>query len=520
MNGAKPTNMPYALAVLMVFVGAASFDAQRCRAATVYQFNGQNIVWLDAKSTRFLSPTAFPTDSMSEALILESMALWNIVPGSDFVFSYSPLDQDYAINNYDGYNDTAVVAAAQLDPGVLGLTFLVNQGAEWYDTDVVFSDAPDGVGYTLDANPPCDIVMSPRPTNGYSFLLVATHEMGHALGLGHDPMGDEPPGSPWFVATMNPSYPAGGPVGQENIVEVHTDDRAGLRILYPDVGPPQPPVAELASAGYVMSSRLGHVEPLSLDPPSLYPGEQLAVSSVIENFGSTDILQVRQGFYLSPDAVVETTDELLGTLTWDLVVDDAFSFVATIDLAQDMTSGVFHVGAILDDLSQVTEEYEDNNAALVCQTVTIAQHQPTIVAPSTQSIACGQAYTGPAPALALPLNMSPVTWTLTEAPPGMTADPATGAVSWPAPEPTAQPYTVGLLATNAAGSGATTWSLSVMVGDIDGNGTVTRSDVSLLSVCLRGPESPNGRGCDCADGDRDGDVDLRDMRILQSAFGP
>lgn len=493
--------------------------ATKARAARVYQYDGQYVVWADKECVRYLSPSSFPEGSLNEVLILESMGLWNIIPASDFLYFYSPLDQDYPIDNFDGYNDTAIVPAAQLDPGVLGITYMVNDGALWFDTDVLFSDSPNGVGYTMETNPPCDIVNAPTPTNGFSFLLSAVHEMGHSLGLGHDPIGDEAPGSPWFLATMNPAYPAGGPISQHNFIEVHTDDRAGLRFLYPDEGILESPIAELASASFIMGPTLGVVEPLYFSPSPLYPGERLTLASLVENFGSTDEIAVEQGFYLSIDPMLETTDEFLGALAWDFAVNEAFAFEVYIDLPEDIAAGAYYIGAILDDINAVAEEYEDNNAAVACEPVTIAQFPPAIDSISPQLAGCGLSYTGPLPLLSHPLNMNPITWTLNQGPAGMTIDPATGVVTWPNPLPSARAYTVLLHAANGAGTSTTSWSLSIPVGDLDGGGTVDRGDISPLGGCLSGPGSTAGNGCDCADDDADGDIDLRDVGTFQTVFG-
>ena len=65
--------------------------------------------------------------------------------------------------------------ASSLDPGVLGMTYLVNSGAEWFDTDILFSDSPDNVGWTFDPNPDCAIITDP---------------LGRAMTYAYDAEGD------------------------------------------------------------------------------------------------------------------------------------------------------------------------------------------------------------------------------------------------------------------------------------------------------------------------------------------
>jgi hypothetical protein len=45
---------------------------------------------------------------------------------------------------------------------------------------------PKGWAWIFEPNPGCDLVTAPL-VNGFSFLLVATHELGHSLGLGPRP---------------------------------------------------------------------------------------------------------------------------------------------------------------------------------------------------------------------------------------------------------------------------------------------------------------------------------------------
>ncbi len=52
-------------------------------------------------------------------------------------------------------------------------------------------------------------------------------------------------------------------------------------------------------------------------------------------------------------------------------------------------------------------------------------------------------------------------------------------------------------------------------GDCDNNGVVDAADVAAWYACFQGPLSPPGPGCECADLNGDGVVDMRDLALLQ-----
>lgn len=424
----------------------------RVSGYSYFVWNGIPVTWPGGVSLRFLSPSTFPAGSVAELHILEAMGLWNIVPASSFQFTYARLDQDYPIDHFDGYNDTAAVHPSQLDPGVLGVTYLVNNGPDWFDMDILFSSVPLGVGYTFDPNPDCHVVDEPTPSNGFSFLLVAVHELGHSLGLGHEPVGNEPAGTPWFIATMNPRYPSGGPIGQENIIEVHTDDRAGVRFLYPHSGPSGPAYVDLACSGYASSATIGRAVPVSFTPGVVYPGDTVSAVTVLENLGTTSHFFVRLGYYLSTDEVITTADAFLGALHWDLAFEDAVQFGVAVPLPADIAGGSYYLGSILDDQQSVAELYEDNNAAVYCEPLSVARLAPVIQPPGQVIIPCDSSYMGSAPGVTHPLNMAPITWSLDNPLPGMTINSGTGVITWPQPVHAAFPYALTLRATNSAGT--------------------------------------------------------------------
>ena len=442
------------LLLSFIFVGG-----DRARGFSYFTYGGYTVIWAGGQSLRYLSPGTFPEGSDTDLLIQASMGQWSSVWGAGFQFSYYRLPEDPAvIDPYDGYSDTAAVPAEWLDPGVLGVTYMVNYYDLWYDMDILFSDYPENTGWHMLTNPDCEVTHNPTPDNGFSFYLVALHELGHGIGLGHDPIGNEPPGSPWFITTMNPGYPAGGPVGDKNIIELHTDDRRGTRFLY--AGTPETKV-DLANASYcAQGPTLGKAYPVFVEPAIITPGEELTAWVVIENFGTVSVTDVRQGFYLSTDGVVDPNEMLLGDVLWDLPADDGYEFSVGIDIP-DVVAGTYYFGSILDDLDEVVEEYEDNNHVTCCDPFIIAQAVPSFQPFSQHVITCELPFTGPTPVVDYPINMAPVTWTLDNPQPGMTVDPNTGVIYWPNPIKSPFIYEIDLRATNAAGSSIQTLELGV-----------------------------------------------------------
>lgn len=497
-----------------LFVAAAL--GGRAHAFTWYGVNGQNVTWPGATSVRYLYPGTFPPGTEIHDLMLSAMSEWSIIPKCNFFYQFADLDQDYEPDHFDGFSDTLAVPAEELDPGTIGVTFLVNSGAQWFDMDIFFADAPDGVGYNFETNPACDALMQPVPSNGYNFLISAMHELGHAIGLGHDPVGDEAPGTPWFVASMNPAYPTGG-TSAGDIVELHADDRAGARFLYPYSGPAQPPVRDLSLSLFTTSPFLGQVQPIYFTPPVAAPGGAVFVRSVIENRGSGNVFDVRQGFYLSSDEVIDTSDELLGYLDWDIAFEDALEFDVQADMPDDLPAGQHWLGAIIDDTDLLDEQFEDNNAARYCLPLVIEQLAPVIEPLAQEHVWEGQTWVGPAPTVTKPLNMGPITWSLLNPEPGMQMNPSTGVIRWVDAVHAPFLYTLNIRATNAAGSATTTIFLGVQrcEGDTNADRIVNIDDLNAI-LALWGQSVPPGQ---LPDFNADGSVNVTDLNRVLAFWG-
>jgi len=424
----------------------------RAMGYSYYLVGGSPIVWPNGVAARYLSPSTFAPGSAPADVILDAMEQWSTQPATQFGYAYALLDQDYPIDHFDGFSDTAAVPSSQLDPGVLGVTYLVNDGAEWFDADIVFSSNPLNIGYNFLAAPPCNVLAYPTAGTGFSFPLVVLHELGHALGLGHDPQGNESPGSAWFVGTMNPRYPSGGTLGQDHAIELHTDDRNGVRFLYPHSGPSGDSRVDLALAEFGSGPTVGKALPLSAMPSNVYPGEELVARSFIENLGTTHEFFIAQGFYLSVDDSIEPTDTPLGTLLWDIAFGDALEFDVATDVPSDIAAGTYWFGSIIDAHDTVAEADETNNAVTYCDPITVLQMAPQFEPLDDAIIPCGQPFASVPPTVTHPLNMAPITWSLDNPQPGMSVNANTGVMMWDHPIPSPFLYTIRLRATNSAGS--------------------------------------------------------------------
>lgn len=505
--------------------GIALLVAAHAAGFAWFEFGGAVVVWPGNTTIRYLSPTTFPPGDPLLDQFAAAMGEWSIVPGADFAYTYEVNDQDYVIDHFDGYSDTIAVDPSELDPGVIAATFTVNSGSSWYDMDILFSTDPGGYGYNIEAAPSCDVVANPA-SYGYNFLITALHELGHAVGLAHDPLGSEPPGSSWIVATMNPGYPLGGTNGAD-IVEIHADDRAGMQFLYP-ADEPVSPVTDLAVSNFASSTAPGIALPVSFLPTSAEPGATIMLQCLIENIGTTDEVGVEQGFYLSVDETIDLADVRIGGVEWELPAGVVYDFILEVELPGDLAAGSWTFGTILDDGEAIDEAWEDNNTVRYCAPLEIPQLAPVINPLPGEVVSDTAPFLGPLPSVTHPLNMAPIVWSLDNPEPGMVIDASTGQIVWAAPVAADFPYGLFVRATNDTGTATVLFLLGVegtvpsCPPDIDGDGEVGFGDV-LAVLAEWGPCVPcpptcaaditgGPEGPDCA-------VDFIDLLSVLSNWG-
>ena len=152
--------------------------------------------------------------SAATSAIQAGMDVWNTQGGTAFRFSYAGQVKDTS-TAADGRNVVIFRNTSNPDsPGAVATTYAWSKNGSRFDTDIVFWDGPykfftgsSGCAYT-------------NGQYGAYIEDIATHELGHALGLNHSSVTD---------ATMYATYTA----CSTSFRTLAADDIAGIKSLYP-----------------------------------------------------------------------------------------------------------------------------------------------------------------------------------------------------------------------------------------------------------------------------------------------
>jgi hypothetical protein len=171
---------------------------------------------------------------------------------------------------------------------------------------------------------------------------VVTHELGHALGLGHS-------SDPDATMAARAHFDGRG-------AGLRTDDVAGLRFIYPasagDAGAPDLVVSALSAAGSVLA------------------GTALSVSDTTRNQGTAAAGASTTRFFLSRDAVLDASDVVLGQRpVGSLAAGGGSAGSSSLTIPATTTAGSYHLLVQADGAAGVAESSESNNVASLAVTV-------------------------------------------------------------------------------------------------------------------------------------------------------
>ena len=152
-----------------------------------------------------VAPTAI------EPAIRTAASAWTVQSGTSFAFAFAGYSTQVT-NTNDGIN--LVMFRNASSGSALATTYTWFSGTRMIDADIVFWDA----GFTF-------FTGSSGCSGGFYIEDVATHEFGHALGLGHSTVA---------TATMYPSIST----CSQGARTLDADDIAGVLSIYPSTVPP------------------------------------------------------------------------------------------------------------------------------------------------------------------------------------------------------------------------------------------------------------------------------------------
>jgi hypothetical protein len=199
------------VAFLTLIAGLATIFSS---AATAYTVLGP--VWTPSVMPYYLNPANLDVaPSAIEPAIRAGADAWQQQSGASFAFSFAGFSAQ-TTNTNDGINLVMFRNAAS--GSALATTYTWYSGTRVIDADIVFWDA----GFQF-------FTGTSGCSSGFYIEDVATHEFGHALGLGHSAV---------FGATMYPSITA----CSQQSRGLDQDDIAAILSLYPaNSAPPAPP---------------------------------------------------------------------------------------------------------------------------------------------------------------------------------------------------------------------------------------------------------------------------------------
>lgn len=326
-------------------------SASGSEAASWQTCSGNTIRWNSSRANMFISTTSFPAGSSWDVRLQNAMWHWNNVKGAGFNF-YVGRDTDGRHSRSNGVNE--IYLSGSEVGSALAVTFK-RYHCYWLfgyrygidETDIAFSS--NRVWTTGSFN--YGQLGSP-----YNFELVALHELGHALGLGHEDRG---------MATMNSYYPNSGPLGYYKEVDPNADDRLGVRNLYRDG------TTETDVAGSAFKRTGTGTSSLVSSPTSARRGTNVTLEFSFANL-STAFQVFDIGFYLSTNSFISTSDIFLGRNNGASASSGAAgTFSRTLYIPTWIRPGTYYLGFLIDPNNMKGENNESNNNQPMPRTITI-----------------------------------------------------------------------------------------------------------------------------------------------------
>ena len=295
--------------------------------------------WSGDASARLL-PVSFPTSHPSRTDLMVAFDRWNDMRGMWFEFDPIGNDSNNTFSMGNGVNEFAWHSTAT--GGALAVTTVrfnwcfIDQSI--VEADMVFDNT---IVWEFGSH-------NPRQVEGNAaFRFTAVHEMGHFLGLDHEPN--------QMAALLTSASGFHG--GSANFTSApFGDDARGARRLYPHSNSETD--FSISNFRLISSDNTGLILPTGTTTVSA--GSNITTGFAFTNQGET-FVNFPFTVFLSTNTIISTADRPLVSGTGFGPAGFFGDFTFQVQIPSDVAPGDYFIGAILDPNNTIAEQRESNN---------------------------------------------------------------------------------------------------------------------------------------------------------------